>query len=93
MAQEPRPRESLDTLLRALRLPACVELRAALAARGAAEGWSFEEYLYQLATHEIQDRKRRRIERLVKLSGVPNTHDRGAAAPSLRAVPTGSELG
>ena len=63
MAQELRSCEGLDTLLRALKLPVFVELRASLEARGDAEGWRFEEYLYQLATHEVQDRKRKRIER------------------------------
>ena len=99
MAPEPRAREGLDTLLRALKLPVFVELRASLAARAETEGWRFEEYLHQLATHEAQDRKRRRIDRLVKLSGVPKDKTLAAlkldrlSTPVRRLLPTLCEGG
>lgn len=99
MAQEPRAREGLDTLLRALKLPVFVELRASLAARAETEGWRFEEYLHQLAIHEAQDRKRRRIDRLVKLSGVPKEKTLAAlkldrlSTPVRRLLPTLCEGG
>jgi DNA replication protein DnaC len=66
-AQEDR---SLALLLRALKLPSFVEHFEEVAAKGEREGWSFIQYLRALVDLETQDRQRRRVERLLKGSGL-----------------------
>jgi DNA replication protein DnaC len=64
--------ESLKMLLRTLKLPSFVERYEELAVVGEREGWSFGHYLYQLAEAEVEDRRRRRIERALKASDLPS---------------------
>jgi len=64
--------EALGGLLRALRLPGFVRCHAEMASQAEQEGWSFEQYLRELAETEIEERKQRRIERLRKRSGLPS---------------------
>jgi len=63
--------ESLTVLLRTLRLPSFVERYEELALAGEREGWSFGQYLHQLAETEVEDRRRRRIQRAIKASDLP----------------------
>jgi len=63
---------ALDGLLRALRLPGFVRCHAKLASQAEQQGWSFEQYLRELAEIEIEERKQRRVERLRKRSGLPS---------------------
>ena len=63
--------QSLDMLLRALRLPSFVECYEETARRGEQEGWSLGHYLQHLAEMELTDRERRRTERLLKRSRLP----------------------
>lgn len=60
----------LEALLRSLKLPTFVEQYEEVAEAATREGWSFEEYLRQLAELEANDRQGRRIDRLRKQSGL-----------------------
>lgn len=63
-------RRGLTGLLRAIKLPGFVAHYEETARAAEREGWSFEEYLRQLAELEASERKGRRIERLRKQSGL-----------------------
>lgn len=63
--------KGLDLLLRSLKLPAFVRYHAEIAERAETQGWAFEAYLQHLAELEIDERKRRRVDRLRKDSGLP----------------------
>ena len=65
------PSESLTILLRTLRLPTFGQQYEDLALVGERQGWSFGRYLHQLAEAEVEERRRRRIERAMKASGLP----------------------
>ena len=61
----------LDVLLRALRLPSFIAAHAEYAKRAEKEGWTFEDYLRELASLELTERRHRRIDRYRKESGLP----------------------
>lgn len=61
----------LDVMLKALRLPTFAARHRELAEKAEREGWSFIDYLRELAETELAERKRRRIERLLKASHLP----------------------
>jgi len=63
--------DSLEVLLRALKLPSFLTYHGDLAKRAEKEAWTFEQYLYELASLELVERKRRRIERFRKASSLP----------------------
>ena len=63
--------ESLSMLLRALKLPAFAHHYAEVAQKAEREGWTFGQYLHHLAELEVEERRRRRIERLQRGSGLP----------------------
>jgi len=65
------PSESLTMLLRTLRLPTFGQRHEDLALVGERQGWSFDHYLYQLAEAEVEERRRRRVERALKASALP----------------------
>lgn len=58
-------------LLRSLKLPGFVRAYEQVAQQAEREGWGFERYLHHLAEIEIEDRRGRRIERLLRQSGLP----------------------
>lgn len=62
---------SLDMMLRQLRLPSFVALHAEVAQKAEEQGWTLDRYLQHLAEVELADRGQRRIERLLKRSGLP----------------------
>lgn len=62
---------TLPILLKALRLPTFAALFQEAAQKGEAEGLSLTQYLRYLAESEVEDRRRRRIERLKKRSKLP----------------------
>lgn len=62
---------SLELLLKSFRLPGFAEHHRAFAKEAEEKGWSFLEYLRQLAETEAESRGRRKIERLLKQSGLP----------------------
>jgi DNA replication protein DnaC len=93
------PPAGLGVLLRSLNLPSFVRSHGEAAARAEREGWTFERYLQHLAEIEVEQRRSRRIERLLRESGLP--HDKTLAnldlarlpAPVRRSVPTLCEGG
>jgi DNA replication protein DnaC len=63
--------DSLAMLLRALKLPAVARYAAEVAQKAEREGWTFGRYLHHLAELEVEERRRRRIERLQRESDLP----------------------
>ena len=90
---------SVPVLLRSLKLPGFVRAYAQVAEQAEREGWGFERYLHHLAEIEIEDRRGRRIERLLRQSSlaqdkVLSTLDLSRLpAPVCRSVPTLCEGG
>lgn len=61
----------LEAILRQLKLPSFSRHYEEAAVCAEREGWSFAQYLYHLAETELEDRRRRRIERNLKRSMLP----------------------
>ena len=61
----------VSVLLRSLKLPGFVRAYGEVAEQAEREGWGFERYLNHLAEIEIEERRNRRIERLLRQSGLP----------------------
>jgi len=78
--------EGLEGLLRALRLPAFVAYHEEVARRAEKEGESFGQYLYHLAEMELEERRKRRIERYLKKSRLPK--EKTLATLDLSRLPT-----
>lgn len=64
-------RETVDLLLRELKLPSFVRHHRALAEQAEQGGWGFDDYLMQLAEVEVKERHERKIQRLRKASHLP----------------------
>lgn len=71
MSAPARPNDSLLPLLRALKLPAFAEHFEEVAQKADADGWTSAQYLRHLTELEVSERRRRRIERNLKASGLP----------------------
>jgi DNA replication protein DnaC len=69
--------QSLRVMLRALKLPGFAAHLEELSERATREGWTFLAFLHELASLELQDRRRRRIERNLKASRLPTTKTLG----------------
>jgi DNA replication protein DnaC len=65
------PIESLALLLRALKLPTVARHAAEVAQQAEREAWTFGRYLHHLAELEVQERRRRRIDRYLRDSQLP----------------------
>jgi DNA replication protein DnaC len=65
------PAQSLAILMRALKLPAFSRYSEEIAQKAEREGWTFGQYLHHLAELEVEERKRRRLERFQKDSALP----------------------
>jgi DNA replication protein DnaC len=63
--------ESLALLLRALKMPTIAKHAADIAQHAEREGWTFGHYLHHLVEIEVDERRRRRIERFIKESQLP----------------------
>lgn len=63
--------DSTAMMLRSLRLPAIQREYGNLARQAESESWGFEQYLKVLVELEMAERAERRIERLLKRSGLP----------------------
>jgi len=63
--------DKLAVILRTLKLPSFSGQHEEIARMAEREGWSFSRFLLHLAETEIGDRSTRRIERLLKQSGLP----------------------
>jgi len=62
---------SLAIMLRALKLATVRRHAEEVAQQADREGWTFQRYLHHLVELELQERRRRRIERNLKDSGLP----------------------
>jgi DNA replication protein DnaC len=67
----PSPHEALLVLLRALKLPTVARHADEVAQKAEREGWSFGQYLRHLMALELEERRRRRIERNLRASELP----------------------
>lgn len=65
------PVESLEIMLRSLKLPAFVRYAGEVAQKAEREGWTFGRYIHHLAELEILERRRRRVERFLASSDLP----------------------
>src|ERR1700719_885591 len=63
--------KTLATCLQELRLPAVRVQYEAVARQASAEAWSYPEYLLEILERECQQRRHKRIERLLKESRLP----------------------
>lgn len=71
-ATAPASAQALRTMLRALRLPSFQLHHEAVARRAEREGWSFGQFLHELAELELEGRRARRIKRHRKASNLPS---------------------
>jgi len=62
---------SLEILLKTMRLPSILEQYRQVAAEAQREGWDFIRFLKQLVTIEVEARRVRKLERLLKRSHLP----------------------
>ena len=67
----PSPHESLSMLLRVLKMPTIARHAEAVAQQAERDGWTFGQFLSHLATLEVEERRRRRIERNLAASNLP----------------------
>lgn len=79
------PSAGVGVLLRSLKLPGFVRAYGEVGERAEREGWSFERYLHHLAEIEIEERRGRRIERLLRQSSLP--HDKTLSTLELSRLP------
>jgi DNA replication protein DnaC len=79
------PRAGLEIKLRSLKLPSFVVHHGEVAGRAETGGWPFDRFLDALAELELEERKRRRIERLLKASHLPS--DKTLATLDLARLP------
>jgi DNA replication protein DnaC len=63
--------EALLMLLRVLKLPTVARHADEVAQKAEREGWTFGQYLRHLVELEVEERRRRRIERNLRDSGLP----------------------
>jgi DNA replication protein DnaC len=63
--------QSLVRMLRELRWHVTAERHLELALQGERAGWSFTQFLQALAEVELEGKRRRRVERLLRASGLP----------------------
>jgi DNA replication protein DnaC len=70
--------DSLQLMLRSLKLPGFAAHFEDVSARAQREGWTFLAFLHQLAELELSDRRRRRVERNLKASALPPDKTLGA---------------
>jgi len=62
---------SIDLMLKSLRLPSFVKYHREVAHKAETAGWTFGAYLAHLAELELEERRRKRLERNLKRSGLP----------------------
>jgi DNA replication protein DnaC len=90
----PDTAESLTMLLRVLKLPTIARHADEIASTAERDGWTFGHYLRHLVGLEVEERRRRRIERNQRDSGLPGektlaTLDRKRLPPTVaRMLPT-----
>ena len=77
---------SLELLLKSVKLPSFASSHEQVAKQAEREGWSFTTYLRQLTETELEDRRIRKIERLLKASRLPK--DKTTATLDMSRFPT-----
>jgi len=77
---------SLEILLKSVKLPSFASSHEQVARQAEREGWSFTTYLRQLTETELEDRRIRKIERLLKASRLPK--DKTLATLDMSRFPT-----
>jgi len=78
--------QSLDMMLRALKLPSFFSCHEEAAINAERQGWSFGQYLHHLCELELADREKRRIDRFFKQSEL--LQDKTLERFDLERVPT-----
>jgi DNA replication protein DnaC len=63
--------QSFAMLMRALKLPTFARYAEEIAQKAEREGWTFGQYVHHLAELEVEERRRRRIERCLRDSDLP----------------------
>ena len=86
------PRAALEIKLRSLKLPSFVAHHGEVAGQAETGGWPFDQFLDALTDLELEERTRRRIERVLKASHLPAdktlaTLDLARLPPALPAEP------
>ncbi len=66
-----QPNQSLNMMLRALKLPSFLSCHEEVSIKAERQGWSFGQHLHHLCELELSDRETRRIKRFSKQSGLP----------------------
>lgn len=77
---------SLEILLKSVKLPSFASSHEQVARQAEREGWSFTTYLRRLTETELEDRRIRKIERLLKASRLPK--DKTLATLDMSRFPT-----
>ncbi|MGB9437677.1 MAG: IS21-like element helper ATPase IstB [Desulfobacterales bacterium] len=77
---------ALDILLKTMRLPSILQQYRQVAAEAEQGGWDFIRFLKQLVTIEVEDRRLRKLERLLKRSHLPK--DKMLSSFDLARMPT-----
>lgn len=77
--------DSLQMMLRELKLPTIAEHAQQVAIEAERSGWSFLQFLHHLCEVELEDRRRRRTERLLKSSCLPRS--KTMAALNVKRLP------
>ncbi len=86
--------DSLGLLLKAFRLPTMAEIYAQVVEQAEQQGWGYRKFLQHLCEAEAQDRAERKLERLLKQSGLPggktlgNLEEAKTPAKVRRVLPT-----
>jgi len=62
---------AVDVLLKAMKLPSILEQYSEVAALGEREGWDFVRFLKELLVIELEGRRQRKLQRLLKRSRLP----------------------
>jgi DNA replication protein DnaC len=84
-------KEGLEVFLRSFRLPTMAAIWQETVTRAEREDWGYHQLLQQLCESEAQDRRERKMNRLLKESGLPvgktlGTLDEKLLPPKLRRV-------
>ncbi|MCB9832532.1 MAG: ATP-binding protein [Planctomycetes bacterium] len=83
-ARESRP--AIGVLLKTLKLPTVGASYEEVAMKAAEDGWTFEVYLAHLLELEVEERRRRRVERNLRRSGLPS--EKTLASLDTKCLPT-----
>jgi DNA replication protein DnaC len=70
--------DSLGLLLKAFRLPTMAEMYERVVKEAEQQGWGYRKFLLHLCEAEAQDRAERKLERLLKQSGLPGGKNLGS---------------